>query len=426
MFEPPLNVLYLVSKAVLGGHVLSAYTIARRMREYGINPIFAGGDGDLSADIRSEMPFESVSIPFFHRDRHTYYTWNSLQATRAIRQLINRHDIDLVHAFDARAYMHAFPAGVVAKRQVMCTLCGGTDPYYDLPRSPVMMVFSEEQKHRMTNAFGWQEQLVDVVRTRLDLNQLTSSEHILSDGEVDRFGISHDLENVMMISSFDSTKIQSIYQVLDAAEIAFSNGSQFQLTLIGGKGNGYEGAKRYGAEIGKRHPHGNIVFTGPVMHAFRMLQRADLVIGVGRSAFEGMAYSKPTIIVGENGYAGVVSQESVEQIGWFNFSGRNQNSFVPPEELASVLQRLLQDKNRRNDLGQFSRGFVFKEIDVARGTDRIADAYQKVVSEPLYPRWARWASFGKSLVPVARDNGIHYLKTTAKALLRHGKTSVNS
>lgn len=412
-----MNVLYLVFRALLGGHVLSASTIAQEMRTQGVSPVFAGAEGAMTEAISRDMPFESVTIPIFHGSRQTYFTWDSFSAVNRLRDIVRKHDIDLIHAFDARSYLHAYLAGLREQIPVLCTLCGGVDPYYNLPVAPTLIVFSEEQKQKMVKTFRWPAGSVEVVRTRLDMRLILSVEHQLGKDEALALGLNPNLPKIMMISSFDDTKIRSIEKVLDAAEMLFSKGVFFQLVLIGGKGPLHDQARDRAKAICERFGAGRVLLTGQVMRAFRLLQHADIVLGVGRSAFEGMVYGKPTLIIGEKGFAGVVSPETIASIAWYNFSGRNQIEDVSAEYLGETIAELLQAPDRCRLLGAFGRDFVFSEIDVARGVERLGGIYRRVTDAgaQIAP-WHQYLSFSSCLVPIARDNGLQTFKQGAKRL----------
>lgn len=414
-----MNVLYLVFQTLLGGHVLSASTIAREMRNQQISPFFAGAEGAMTEMIKREMPFEPVDIPIFHGTRQTYFTWESFAAVRRLRAIVRQNKINLIHAFDARSYFHAYVAGLQERVPVLCTLCGGVDPYYNLPAAPILIVFSEEQKHKMVKTFHWPVDRVEVIRTRLDIRQIVDDRHRLNEEEAQALGLHPEIPKIMMISSFDSTKIRSIYKVLDAAEMLFSRNTRFQLVLIGGKGHLHDQAQERARDICRRYGPVSVILTGPIMRAFRLLQRADVVLGVGRSAFEGMAYGKPTLIVGETGYAGAMSPETVDTLAWYNFSGRNQQEEVSAEPLAAVIGDLLHDSEQREQLGAFGREFVFREIDAAQGTQRLQGIYHRMTGADIkLPRWQQYLSLSACIAPIALDNGLHTFKEGVKKALR--------
>jgi len=413
-----MNVLYVVWKALLGGHVLSANTVAREMRTQGVSPVFAGAEGAMTEVIKRDMPFEPVDIPVFHGMRQTYFTWESFAAVSRLREIVCQHGIDLIHAFDARSYLHTYVAGLRERVPVLCTLCGGTDPCYNLPAAPTLIVFSEEQKQKMIKTFRWPNDRVEVVRTRLDVRQIVDDQHRLDEEEARVLGLDPDSPKIMMISSFDGTKIRSIHKVLNAAEMLFSRDIRFQLVLIGGKGPLHDQAQMRAREICERYGSGSVILTGPIMRAFRLLQRADIVLGVGRSAFEGMAYGKPTLIVGEKGYAGTMSPNTVDALAWYNFSGRNQHEEVDAESLVATVGALLHDPEQCRRLGAFGREFVFREIDAAHGAKRIREIYHRVTRpETQLSPCRQFHSLVACLMPIVRDNSLHTVKERIKQVL---------
>jgi glycosyltransferase involved in cell wall biosynthesis len=413
-----MRVLYVVFEALLGGHVLSTLTISREMSKHGITPMFAGGKGLLVKEIETSMPFFEVNIPLSYHGRPTYFTGKSFAAVRQIQQIIEEQQIDLIHAFDARSYVHAYLAGVRQNIPVLCTLCGGVDPYYNLPRAEKIIVFSEEQKNKMVKTFNWISDSVEVIRTRLDMEKIQSPDVLLEEQEASDFGLNPNLPKIMMISSFDSTKIKSVFQVLAAAEYLFEQGVKFQLVMIGGKGVLHSNAVKQSQKICERFP-GCIVMTGPVVNAYRLLQRATIVLGVGRSAFEGMIYAKPTLIVGEKGYAGTVSEETVDPIGWYNFSGRNQKEEVSAEELANAIRDILSCEVKAKHLGAFAKDFIAREVDVRVGAKKIKDIYLQLIShQGDQSQLSQRLSFLRCLLPIVFDNGVHSFKLCIKKIVR--------
>lgn len=409
-----MKVLFLVSRTVLGGHVLSAFTVARYMAKRGHTIIFAGGRGKLATRIEAEFPYFEVPIPFYHGQRECYFTWKSFKAIGPLREIIRRHHIEIVHAFDARAYIHASIASLLEQRPITCTLCGGIDPHYNIPVTGRVIVFSAEQRQKMIGQFKWQPERVEVIRTRVDVDSIINDH---SPPPV-RLKFEHGTPVMMMISSFDNTKADSILQVMDALDLLIEQHIDFQMVFIGGKGTFFEKMKERAARTNKQAGREIFIFTGPVVDAFRLLKKADIVMGVGRSAFEGMAYAKPTIVVGANGFAGVVSEENVDEIGYYNFSGRNQRVVVSPKLLAEALTNLLADARLRQAVGKFGQQYVCKEIDVKEGLGRIEEVYRynRDVNTAGF-RMKQWLSLGKIMIPIWRDNWWHTVGVPLKRML---------
>uniref|UniRef100_C6DZV7 Glycosyl transferase group 1 n=1 Tax=Geobacter sp. (strain M21) TaxID=443144 RepID=C6DZV7_GEOSM len=417
-----MKILFCVFQALLGGHVLSASTVAREMQSCGHEVVFAGKEGRMSPIIAENIPFFPVEIPIYQGDRETYFTWSSLHAISELRSLIREQQVDLVHAFDARSYFHCYPAALLEGVPVLCTLCGGVDPYYNLPRAPKLIVFSEEQKAKMVRQYRWEAGKVEVVRTRLDLGRIQAREAKLDDDLMRQTRLISGVPKIMMISSFDDSKIASIYNALDAVESLLSGGRRVQAVFIGGKGPLHDQVKERAQKINAHFGIDSVVLTGPIVDAFRLLQVATVVLGVGRSAFEGMVYGKPTIVVGRNGFAGVVAPEGIDEIAYYNFSGRNQGTQVPPTALAAEIAALLDDPGKAASAGDFGRDFVMREIDVKCGAARIEAIYRGMMApSSMGSLFLNAASFIKSLVPIAYDNAAHRPKTYIKKLIRNAR-----
>jgi glycosyltransferase involved in cell wall biosynthesis len=234
----------------------------------------------------------------------------------------------------------------------------------------------------------------------------------------DKMQLDNNSTTIMMISSFDSTKQNSILNVIDAVQQLIENGENVQMVFIGGKGSFFEEVQERAALINIKFSKKIISLTGPVVNAYKLLKNASLVIGVGRSAFEGMIFNKPTIIVGENGFAGIVSKETVNDIAYYNFSGRNEKQNVSLEKLVQAIKRLIENEEYSNIIGKFGHDFVLNEIDVRKGIPKIEQVYKENIDgNTLWLRLVKMGSIVKIMVPICRDNWWHTIGIPLKKIL---------
>ena len=410
-----MKILIVVSKAVLGGHILSALTTARHLQKNRHSVIFAGGRGGLSQIIEKEFTCIDAPIPILHGERNTYFTWSSFSLVNQIRQIVCENDIDIIHAFDARAYVACSIAGLIEKKPITCTLCGGVDPYYNIPATSKIIVFSEEQRFKMIQQYKWAPDRVEVIRTRIDVDKIITDCSLLPI----ELSLKQDVPIIMMISSFDGTKSLSILQVMDALELLLEEGIVFQMVFIGGKGAFFEEMKQRSASINLKWGSQVITLTGPIIDAYKLLKKATVVLGVGRSAFEGMAFAKPTIVVGAKGFAGLVTDRTAGEIGYYNFSGRNQKHVISCNILAGELKNLLMDTEKQKEAGVFGQQFIFDEIDVKSGISRIVAVYQEnIAANTSALRFRQWLSVLKIMVPIWRDNWWYTVGMPLKRMVR--------
>lgn len=88
---------------------------------------------------------------------------------------------------------------------------------------------------------------------------------------------------------------------------------------------------------------------------------ADLFVGVGRSTREAMLCGVPSIVYGNEGHPGIVKPSTVDNIRYFNYSGRGCNRESTPNNLMQeILQIFAMDTSERQELGLWSRDYVLK------------------------------------------------------------------
>lgn len=406
-----MKILILLEKATIGGHVLSALTAGKELKKRGHDVAIVAGYGSYAPEIRKT--FELYEIPFFyeHSKRQTYFTWGSLRTVRALAEVTAGRNFDLIHSFDSRSYIVATLFNLFYQPiPLACTICGGVAPYYNLPHIGKLIVFSPEQKKKMIERYGWNPGHVAVIRSRLDMDQFA-----VADTEVDAlcrgYGIEPNGNNIMMITTFLGPKVKPVKNVLEAMEIVLKKNPDFRFIMIGAKGDFYEDAKKIGGLINERLQREAILFTGKIVGAYRLLKAARIVLGQGRSAFEGMAFSKPTLIVGDLGYAGTVCEESIDDLAYYNFSGRNNKALISAADLADAIQKLIENRDYYEQVGRFGRAYVEKNIAITAHIAEIEKAYltnMKYYKEESYA--GRFLNLCKIMAPIMIDNYYNQLK----------------
>ena len=407
-----MKILILIEIASLGGHALSALTTGRELKRRGHEVVFAGGEGPLRKEIEKEFYFQELTYCYEHAGRETYFTWDSLKTLKQLSNIVEKWKPDCIHAFDARSYILGTILSIQRQVAVNCTLCGGITPYYNVPLVGKIIVFCPEQKEKLSRVFGWKERNIEIIRSRLDMEQFDRTQ----EDEVDRLyrehGININDKNIMMVTNFLGPKVNAIKQVLEAMQIIFGKHNDVRLVIIGGRGEFYQNAQEMRDDINRKCGRERICFTGPIMNAHRFLARSYMVLGVGRSAFEGMAYRKPTVIVGEKGFGGTVSEKTIEEISYYNFSGRNNRDMKKPEDLAREIERLLVDKDYYESVRNFGIGFLRRFIDIKAGIEAIEEVYRaNTIFAATTPRIYRVLNMIRVLTPIIFDNYYNQVKS---------------
>jgi hypothetical protein len=98
---------------------------------------------------------------------------------------------------------------------------------------------------------------------------------------------------------------------------------------------------------------------------------------MGASALKGMAFSKPLVVQGAQGFWRLLTPHSQDQFlsdGFFGHGGAGA------ADLEQILVDLLTDADRRLELGAFGRNLVEDRFDVARSGQRLSQIYAGVAN----------------------------------------------
>jgi hypothetical protein len=103
---------------------------------------------------------------------------------------------------------------------------------------------------------------------------------------------------------------------------------------------------------------------------------ADIVVGMQGSALRGMAFGKPTVIVGDRGFSEIVSPSTFPRFLEEGFSGVGDGR--SDEDLTRQLTMLLEDGEMRDRLGRYSRQAVCESVSLEANADILDGLYREV------------------------------------------------
>jgi hypothetical protein len=373
-----MRILVHFSAAMIGGHVISATTQAAALARRRNDVLVACDDGPLLSLIeRYGLKRVRVAFPLGRLQGNYFFYRHTLQATKSLAATVRDFRPDMVSSYDVPGSVQASLCSVSTHVPVVQTICGGMVPDYSPPPSDGIIVFSQELADGLASRYGWTRKVLTVIPHRIDLNDQSRGD---AAQDLNQLGWGPHTKGVLMTTRLNVNKEEAVRHFLAAMSIVAKRVPDARATVIG-DGACYESLSTRAHEI-NRAAGGEIVrFTGSVPGADRFAQHASVILGVGRAAFEGMRHAKPTIIVGETGFAGEVAAENIEALAYYNFSGRNADTTSTPERLAEAILRILTDMQHASYLGSFGRSYLESSLDVDEGARRIEGFYHRVLSE---------------------------------------------
>lgn len=171
--------------------------------------------------------------------------------------------------------------------------------------------------------------------------------------------------NILLVSRLNPDRIELVRDIISA----LNHLPDYRLHVVGG-GLDY---------LLKSISNKNIVFEGQQVQIDNYFRKADIVIGSGRTAVEGMSHSKPVIIAGLRGLGGLITIENYERFRNMMFSGRYKGKLyerIPREGLITSI--LAAQKNSSlADIVCTNHHNVGKDF----GMDKIATQFERVLYE---------------------------------------------
>ncbi|MBN2070254.1 MAG: glycosyltransferase family 4 protein [Candidatus Krumholzibacteriota bacterium] len=363
----------------LGGAPNTTLSIAKGLKELGHEVVFFTKAGGIYEDRLRKLDIPVVSVPYDPILPHLYHL--NIKALRMMERVIDEYSIDLIHTFHYNQY---FLAQFVALKKniplVFTSVFFVDGPVFPVYPGRLIFVAREFLDDTAKKVKGDPKELV-VIPNRVDLSQFHPG--------IDSSGFQNDKQlpgagwKIAFMSRIDRKKFGSLRHAVAAVELLIEKGRDVTLVIAGG-GVCFEELQRIADEANTRTGKKAVILLGPITDTPQFLSWADIVFGIGRCTWEGMACGKPTIVVGENGIAGIADPATTEMLQYYNFAGRNVSEPVDPRVLADTIEELMIDQARYDELSEYSKKYVIDNYDYRTGAARVEEIYRKELqAEPL-------------------------------------------
>jgi glycosyltransferase involved in cell wall biosynthesis len=192
-----------------------------------------------------------------------------------------------------------------------------------------------------------------------------------------RLGVNEHTINVVTVSRLNfSLKFESIARTINAVGAL---GSELPLRLIiVGDGEARPALERLSARVNHELGRCAVVFAGEMLDPRAAYVLADIVVGMGGSALRAMAFGKPVIIVGEDGFAKSFTQETADYFFYHGIFGRG-SACSRSEQLIADIRWLAHASDKWPKFGDFARQFVVRHFSVETVSARLSALCESAV-----------------------------------------------
>lgn len=379
-----MNILLMYPWLTLGGAPNDVITIAKGLKDRGHNVCLFTKGGGMYEERLKELEIPYVSAPYSFILPRLYHL--NLRALNKLNDTLIRYSIDVVHAFHPYSYILALFAAPLKNIPAIFTATWFVEewPY---PSYPGRIIFvAEEFKDQGGYLFrGYPREMI-VLPNRVDLEMFRPG---LDYREVaDRYSLPDSGWKIAFMSRIDSWKINSLRYAAKAAGVLHSRGRDVTL-VIAGDGPLFDELEDFVSRVNESAGKEVVRLLGAIEETPQFLSWADIVLGIGRCAWEGMACGKPTLVVGENGLAGIVEEKNLSELAYYNFAGRNVKEPVSEELLVDAVERIMNDKSYYDKLSKYARECSLKHYDYRAGVEELESIYERSLNDPPLTGWEK-------------------------------------
>jgi len=270
------------------------------------------------------------------------------------------------------------------KKNALCkSLLRGLFQYY---------ICNSNESLRLLLDLGIDKEKISVIPNSVNLEKFSTRTYMnhLHEPEKDLV-FNHNTKKIVFVSRLSNEKLIAITSTIKAVPKIVQKIPNAQIILVGG-GPCFDYINTLAERINKQLARKAVVVMDEIKDArgeriAKIMNLADVVIGIGRVALEGMALGKPVIIAGSTlgtlggNFGGIVTEENVTHLKDFNFSGRNSSEKTTHNRIAEAVIELLSDEKYRQSIGEFGRRFVEKEHDIQKIAEEIEAIYNTILKE---------------------------------------------
>lgn len=358
----------------MGGSQINAIELAAEVRSFGHEAFVYGQAGPLCEKV-ADLGLEFIESPRARR-RPT------LPIVSQLRRVIRSRGIDVVHGYEWPPILEARLATLGTK-----TTCVGTvmsmavAPF--IPQDVALVVGTEQiaaaERDAGRRAVAVIEPPVDITENRPDLGL-----------DTDAFREAYDIPaaGVHVVTVTRLARELKLEGLLTAIDVIPRCSEDTILTIVG-DGPAASVVAAAAQRANESCGRAAVVLTGEIRDPRPAYAMADVVLGMGGSALRALAFCKPLIVQGEQGFWQALTPESLEEFLWTGWYGVGADPSEGPARLLSAVEPLFASPELRRERGDFGLRLVEERYSLEAAARRQVGIYESALARPRRPSPAR-------------------------------------
>ena len=381
-----MRVLVVLNHLELGGCQLNAFDFALATRERGhdvvvFGPVWDDHPGPIAEMVRSAgLPLVLAHHPDIIPGFIPGFIPVRRVLARALCQTVATERIQLVHAYEAPMTLDSFYGPHLRFGVPLVSTLYGIDMQWWLPRYPALIVGTREFADL---AAPLRTQPPVVIEPPVNTD---ADDPALVDGA--EFRRAHGLGDhivIGVVSRLDPTlKADGINHAI--AAIHYLDDPRIRL-VVTGHGPSADALSASAEQVNSALGRRAVVMTGPLADPRPAYAAADIALGMGGSALRSLAFGKPLIVLGVQGFAKPLLPSTAREFLFSGFCGIGSGD-LDPRSLAAHIRQLVDGPEMRSQLGAFGRQLVLDRFSLKVASAKLENVYTTAVTQ-TYPRRQR-------------------------------------
>lgn len=378
-----MKILMIADSLDIGGMETHVETLAGALRGLGVEIVIATSGGKIAKRMKKDgfkvLPLPDVrpgvqgSVPSSLR---------LLQAREVIARYIDSERPNIVHAHTRRA---SFVSASLCKRRKTPLICTAHAKFsMNRPRDLLSawgdgtICVSEDIKEHLFQQPEVAKKGVKVINNGINIPNLSHSPDFKE-------------QKIVFVSRLDADCSLGAHLLCEIAPDLHEKFPNLQIIIVGG-GSEYNKIRNKIEIINQKINRELIKMTSTVENPSDFFEQATLFVGVSRAALEAMAHSLPVLLLGNEGYLGLLDENTLPEAIRTNFTCRKSTvsadygafSFSFSENCSEILSKEIcryfdMPKNEKLALARLSREIVAEHYSADKMALETLNFYKTVL-----------------------------------------------
>jgi glycosyltransferase involved in cell wall biosynthesis len=299
----------------------------------------------------------------------------------ALCNLVRRRDVDIVHGYEWTTALEAYwgPRALLGVPATATVMSMAVAPF--LPRD-MPLVVGTEQIAAHERQLG--RTAVDVIEPPVDVRH-NSAGAVETEPFRSRYDLDPSTLTVVCVSRLSAElKLEGLLAAIDAvADVAAT--VPVQLVIVG-DGPSRPDVAAHAEQANLRAGRQVAILTGELRDPRPAYAAADVCLAMGGSALRSMAFGRPGIVQGEQGFWELLTPETEGRFLWTGWYGVGDGAEHGRSRLGELLREVLASPVLRAELGRHGRGLVESRFALEIAGARQLELYRQATSAPVRRR----------------------------------------